>query len=57
MNDVFLSMLCSKVQSTPNNPPHEDLYVNMDDNEANLEEVTTYNENVHWKKQRLVLGI
>lgn len=29
----------------------------MDGNEENLEQVTTYNENVHWKKQWPVVGM
>ena len=57
INDMFLSKLCPNVQSTPYNPPHDDPYVQMDDNESNLNEVTTYNENEHWKTQKPMLGM
>lgn len=62
LNDVFLNKLCPKEQPTPDTPPqedpsHEDPFDQMDEHDPIHEEVTTFNENVHWKKQKPVLGM
>lgn len=52
-NDEFLSKLCPKVQATPNSPPHEEPYVQMDESEVIADKQATYNDNVYWKSRIL----
>nr|KAJ0205312.1 hypothetical protein LSAT_V11C500238060 [Lactuca sativa] len=56
-DDEFLSKLCPKDQVIPNRPPHEEPYDHVDEDEVISNDQDIYNEKVHWKKQKFVLGM
>ncbi|XP_023760960.1 uncharacterized protein LOC111909376 [Lactuca sativa] len=56
-DDEFLSKLYPKDQVTPDSLPHEEPYDHVDEDKVISNDQAIYNENVHWKKQKPVLGM